>query len=71
MRDYRRSATDEQYRDFLSLSIDERIALALKLGQDEIAQVMAEEGVDRDEARRLIRRRNSAGRRPSVANPED
>ena len=61
--------TDEQ-RYFLSLSLEERFDLVLKLGQEEIARMMAEHQIDREEAIRRIKRRNSEGRRPSVANRE-
>lgn len=52
----------------LALSVDERIALALELGEEGIALLMSAQGIDREEAIRRIRRTRHIGRRPSVAN---
>ena len=59
---------EEQRREMLALSVDERIALALELGEEGIALLMSAQGIDREEAIRRIRRTRHIGRRPSVAN---
>lgn len=58
----------QRRREMLALTVTERVELALKLGLEEIARLMETEQIDRDEAIRRIRRRNSEGRRPSVVN---
>ena len=52
----------------LALSVEERIALARRLGEEGIAMLMAAEDIDRDEAVARIQRMHARGRRPSVAN---
>lgn len=47
------------------LSVDERIELALKLGDEDLALFCRYQGVDRETGLRLLQRRRQAGRRPS------
>ncbi|HEV2852987.1 MAG TPA: hypothetical protein VHC97_09315 [Thermoanaerobaculia bacterium] len=47
------------------LSVDERIELALKLGEEDLALFCQHQGVDRRTGIRLLQRRRQAGRRPS------
>lgn len=51
----------------MDMSPAERIALALALGDDDLAIFAATQGLDRDEARRRLRATRSSGRAPSVA----
>lgn len=65
-----RSVADEfRERDreaILKLSPEERIELALKLGDDDLAILCQTQGIDRETAIRLIQRRRQAGRTPSA-----
>jgi hypothetical protein len=54
--------------DVLALSPFERMALALALGDDDVARYMAAHDLDHDPAVSDLRRARAAGRRPSVAN---
>jgi len=47
------------------LSIDERIKLALRLGEEGIERFRLANGLDRETAIRLLERRRQAGRTPS------
>jgi hypothetical protein len=49
----------------LKLSIQERIELALQLGDEDLAVFCQTQGVDRETAVRLLQRRRQAGRIPS------
>lgn len=48
------------------LSDDERIALALTLGDADVEALQQARGIDREAAVRLIRRQRQAGRQPSA-----
>jgi len=50
----------------LALSVAERVALALHLGEQAVATYAAANGVSPDQARRILRRNNQIGRRPSA-----
>lgn len=58
---------DEQRREVLRLSPGERLALAFRLGDEDIARLCAVRGITPDVARRLVERARQAGRRPSGA----
>jgi hypothetical protein len=64
-----RSLTDKpRYLDresLRALSPQERIELAFKLGDEEIAEFCEAQGVDRETAIRLLQRHRQAGRIPS------
>lgn len=47
------------------LSSAERIELAFKLGEEDLALFCQHQGVDRETGIRLLQRRRQAGRRPS------
>lgn len=59
-----RRATREQS---LALSAEERVALARRLGQEDVARHAASHGLSMDEARRRLRAAGRVGRRPSCA----
>lgn len=44
----------------------ERVELAFRLGEDDVALLCAARGVSRDEAKHIIARSRAVGRRPSV-----
>lgn len=48
----------------LALSVDERIELALRLGDEDLALFCAAQGLTPEEGRRELQRRRQAGRRP-------
>jgi hypothetical protein len=52
----------------LALSLPERMALALALGDDDLDLFVRVSGLDRDEARRRLCTQRHRGRAPSVAN---
>lgn len=66
-----RSVIDELRRDtvtrVLALPVPERIALALSLGDEDLARYAAHSGLDADEARRRLRAQHARGRTPSRA----
>ncbi|HYU32266.1 MAG TPA: hypothetical protein VEW48_08885 [Thermoanaerobaculia bacterium] len=47
------------------LSIDERLELALRLGEESLELFRQANGLDRETALRVLQRRRQAGRRPS------
>ena len=49
----------------LALTVAERIALAFRLGDDDLALYVRASGLDGDEARRRLRARRQIGRTPS------
>lgn len=49
----------------LEMPVEERIELALRLGEEALEAFAAAQGVDRATAVRLLQRRRQAGRRPS------
>jgi endonuclease V-like protein UPF0215 family len=51
--------------DMLALSIDERIRLALELGDRAVRLYAEAEGIGLDEARRVLMKNSQKGRRPS------
>jgi hypothetical protein len=55
----------EQRDRFAAMTPDERAALALRLGDEWIADSMARNGLDRRAALDALRRSRQAGRRPS------
>jgi len=55
----------ELQADMLALSIDERIRLALELGNRAVRLYAEAEGISLDEARRILMRNSQKGRRPS------
>ena len=59
---------EEQRREILAMSAEERIELVHRLSEEGIALLMASENIDRDEAIRRIRKSHARGRRPSVVN---
>jgi hypothetical protein len=66
----RKSVADELARAererVSALSCEERISLALALGERSIADFAAAQGLDRAEARRRLERERQAGRRRSA-----
>lgn len=54
--------------DVRRMTPSERVALALALGDDDLARYMQAAGADRDRAIRDVRRARALGRRPSIAN---
>jgi hypothetical protein len=65
-----RSRVAEDLRDdtrarVLELSVDERIELAFRLGEEELENFASARGLDRDTALRILRRQRRAGRRYS------
>lgn len=55
----------ELQADVLALSIDERIRLALELGDRAVRLYAEAESISLDEARRILMRNSQKGRRPS------
>ena len=66
-----RSVIDELRRDtvtrVLALPASERIALALSLGDDDLARYVEHSGIDADEARHRLHAQHARGRTPSRA----
>lgn len=64
-----KSVADElRQRDreaILKLTVEERMELALKLGEEDLALFCQHQGVDRETGIRLLQRRRQAGRQPS------
>jgi hypothetical protein len=61
-------ADDLKRRDreaVLKLSPDERVELALRLGEEDLDSFCRAQGVDIETGRRLLQRRRQAGRLPS------
>jgi hypothetical protein len=52
----------------LSLTADERVALTARLAESDVDIFCAARRLSREEARRLMQRRRSVGRRPSCVN---
>jgi hypothetical protein len=59
---------DEQLRQMQQMSVEDRVELALRLGQRDLELYMAANDVDRETAIAVFRRAGAAGRQPSVAN---
>lgn len=49
----------------LKLTVEERMELAFKLGEEDLALFCQHQGVDRETGIRLLQQRRQAGRRPS------
>lgn len=56
---------DELQEDLLRLSVEERMALALRLGERGLEMFRQANGLDRETALREIQRQQQAGRRSS------
>jgi endonuclease V-like protein UPF0215 family len=50
----------------LAMSVTERVALALRLGDRDVRLYAAANGLSEDQARRILRRNSQIGRRPSA-----
>ena len=61
---------DEQSADILKLTLDERLELALRLGDEAIAAYASANGVDAETARRILTKQRHAGRRRSRCHEE-
>ena len=61
----------DQLREMLELTPDERVHLALRLGEEALQFFMATNRLTRDEAVRSIRRQRRAGRNPSRCMSEE
>jgi hypothetical protein len=59
---------DDQAREIAALPLGERIALALRLGERDVALYRAAHGVTEAEARAVFARARAIGRRPSNSN---
>jgi DNA-binding NtrC family response regulator len=57
----------EQFAKYQRMTPAERDLLALKLGEQTLADYMANTGLNRDEAKRRLKRAARAGRRPSAS----
>ncbi len=55
----------EQRAEMLRLSLDERLALAFRLGEEGLERFRLANGLDRETAIRTLERRRQAGRMPS------
>ena len=58
----------EELREVLALSPEERMRLALELGTRDLRVYAEAAGISLEEARRRVDATRAAGRRPSVAN---
>jgi hypothetical protein len=56
---------DEQLRDALKMTPEDRMRLASRLGEEGLQFFMAANGLTREEALAEVRRQRSAGRTPS------
>lgn len=61
---------EEQRRDVQALTVEERVALAFRLGERDLEFFMATNQVDRKAAIAHFRRAGAAGRVKSVCNDE-
>lgn len=61
---------EEQRREMLALTVEERIEQALALGRRDVEFYMAANQVDRPTAMRRLREVTRAGRNPSKSNDE-
>jgi hypothetical protein len=60
-----------QFERYATMTPDERVALALRLGEEGLATYMAALGVDRRTAIARIRATHRLGRRPSASDRND
>jgi hypothetical protein len=69
-----RSVADQLHRDtvkrVLAMSVRERIALALMLGEADLERYMRATGAGREQARRQLNANRRAGRQPSCADDD-
>ena len=61
----------ERDRSTQELPVSDRIALALRLGSEAVRTFASTNNVSEEEARRILRRNNQIGRRPSKVMSED
>lgn len=61
----------QQAERYAAMTPDERVALALRLGEDGLAAYMATHKVDRRTAIARIRATHRVGRRPSASDGDD
>ena len=64
-------ARQRQFEQYAAMTPDERVALALRLGEEGLATYMATHGLDRRTAVARIRATRRAGRRPSASDRDD
>ena len=64
-------ARQRQFERYAAMTPDERVALALRLGEEGLAAYMATHGVDRRTAVARIRVTHRVGRRPSASDGDD
>lgn len=57
----------DTYARVMALSVGERVALSLALGDDDVARYAGHAGLDPELARRHLRTQHAHGRRPSAA----
>lgn len=60
----------EQITDVLQMTLDERLELAFRLGDEAIADYASANGVDVETARRVLMKQRHAGRRRSRCHEE-
>ena len=60
-----------QFERYAAMTPDERVALALRLGEEGLATYMATHGVDRRTAVARVRVTHRVGRRPSASDRDD
>jgi hypothetical protein len=60
-----------QFDGYAAMTPEERVALALRLGEEGLATYMATHGVDRRTAIARIRATHRLGRRPSASDRDD
>lgn len=62
---------EEQLREMLELTPDQRVQLAMRLGEEALQFFMVTNHLTRDEAVRRIRKQRRAGRNPSRCMSEE
>ena len=62
---------EEQQREMQELTPDQRVQLAMRLGEEALQFFMATNHLTRDEAERRIRKQRRAGRNPSRCMSEE
>jgi hypothetical protein len=56
---------EEQREELRRMSVSERVALAFRLGEDDVSLLAAAQRIDRSTAAKIFRRNRSRSRRPS------
>jgi hypothetical protein len=56
---------EEQREELRQMSVSERVALAFRLGEDDVSLFAAARGIDRSTAAKIFRRNRRRSRRPS------